>query len=480
MSPTGLLSVWRHRAAVRWARLWRTLRFRLAAWNALVVLLTALVVLAGLRQGVRWTLLHEMDQILAEDAQEILIALRELPASRFSALTEELQRKAVGHRHHGWFAELCDGEGRIIWSSRAPPGVESPGGSSAPKDDSDERVIERVVPQTGRIRLVRVGASQEFLRVDMARIDRLVLMAVAAVLVLAPACGYWLARRAARTIGEIIETAARLRPSRLEERLPVQGTDDELDHLARTVNRLLDRVADYLEQRRDLLANAAHELRTPLAAIRSSVEVALAGDRSPMEYRELLEDVIEQGQSLETLVNQLLLLTETETESDRLRVQSEPVPLDLVVARGVDMFRGVAESHGVTLATSRLDPVVTPGNRQHLRQVVNNLIDNAVKYTPEGGVIDVALTAVPERRQVKLTVRDNGAGIPPEDLPRVFERFFRADRARTRDGAVAGSGLGLSICQAVVQAHGGEITCESTPGAGTTVTVTLPVDNHAE
>jgi signal transduction histidine kinase len=460
---------------------WRTLRFRLAAWNALVVLLTALVTLVGLRQGVQWTLLHELDQILREDAQEVLLALRELNPSEFPVLTEELARKAIGHRQHGWFVELRDEQGAVVWSSlRAPPEHSSASATLPAPGKAEIRSIELAVPDHGVIRSVRVGAQLDFLQADMTRLDRLVFTAAAVVLVAAPLCGYWLARRAARTIGEIIDTAARLRPSRLEERLPVQGTDDELDHLALTVNRLLDRVAEYLQQKRDLLANAAHELRTPLAAIRSSVEVALAGDRSPREYQELLEDIIEQGTALETLVNQLLLLSETETEPERLQVRSEQVPWDEVVARSVEMFRGVAEARGITLAAARLDRATVSGNRQHLRQVVNNLLDNAVKYTPAGGTIDVSLVRLPEQRRTRLTIADSGVGIPPEDLPHVFDRFFRADRSRMRDGVASGSGLGLSICQAVVQAHGGEIRCDSVLGAGTTMTVVLPCAGQTE
>jgi heavy metal sensor kinase len=456
-------------------RVWRTLRFRLAAWNALVVVLTAVVTLVGLRQGVRWTLMHELDQILLEDVAEVELSVRDTPARRFSQLTDSLNRKALGHKHHGWFVRLDDPQGRPLWQSEgAPPEAPSLVApvEGLPATVDNYRIVERRVDADDGVGAIQIGASLDLLHEDLARLDRLVLIAAGVVLLVAPPVGYWLARRAANTVGEIIDTASRLRPSHLEERLPIQGTGDELDHLAHTVNGLLDRIAVYLQQRRDFLANAAHELRTPLAAIRSSVEVALGGNRSPREYQELLEDVIEQGTVLEALVNQLLLLSETEAE--RVKAPPEPVRLDEVVAKAVDMFRGVAEARGIELQADPLDRTTVLGNRGHLRQVVNNLIDNAVKYTAAGGRIRVRLTNDEPLQTARLSVADTGVGIATEDVPRVFERFFRGDRSRTREGGATGTGLGLSICQAVVAAHHGEISCESKPGEGTTFYVRLP------
>jgi heavy metal sensor kinase len=318
-----------------------------------------------------------------------------------------------------------------------------------------------------------VGASLEFLQADMARIDRLVASAAGAVLLVAPLCGYWLAGRAIRPLAQIIRTTERLRPAKLDERLPLRGTGDELDQLSHTVNRLLDRIGLYLEEKRDFLANAAHELRTPLAAIRSSVEVALSSDRSLEEYGELLNELIDECAALEVLVNQLLLLAET--DADRLRVHADRVALNDVVEKSVEMFQGAAEYRGITLIAGPLPEATVEGNRHHLRQVLNNLLDNAIKFTNGGGQICVQLQRNATIQQVVLRVADTGTGISDADLPHVFERFFRGDRSRQREGATRGTGLGLSICQAVVQSHGGQITLESTAGKGTTVTVSLPL-----
>lgn len=455
--------------------MWKTLRFRLAVWNVVVVAVTALVTLLGLRQGVRWAILHEMDQILSEDAAEIALALEQIPDDQFDLLTDELHRKAIGHQQHGWFVQLLETDGAVRWQSAAAPDIVADNLPNMPSTVDDHRVTQHsLAPETSPVRTIRVGATLTFLREDMATIDRMVTLAAGIVLVIAPLLGYWLARRAATAVGEIIHTAARLRPDHLEERLPVRGTGDELDELALTVNALLDRIAVHLEEKRDFLANAAHELRTPLAAIRSSVEVALSGSRKPAEYEELLVDVIDQGTALETLVNQLLLISESEAE--RLKLDSDSVSLDEVVMRAGDMFAGVAESRDLTLEVHATEPVIVRGNRHLLRQLVNNLIDNAIKYTPPGGKVTVVLTSGTSRSTASLVVADTGIGIPPADVPKVFDRFFRGDRSRTRISDSVGTGLGLSICRAVVVSHEGRIECQSAPGEGTRFEVRLPTE----
>jgi signal transduction histidine kinase len=170
------------------------------------------------------------------------------------------------------------------------------------------------------------------------------------------------------------------------------------------------------------------------------------------------------------VVNQLLLLAEG--DADRLKPGGAAVPLDALAARAVDMFQGVAEQRGVGLALAAA-PAAVRGDAAHVRQVIHNLLDNAIKFTPAGGRVEVAVGPGGPGRAV-LTVCDTGIGIAPADLPHVCDRFFRADRARSRDGSARGTGLGLSICQTVVTAYGGRLAVDSAPGRGTTVTVDLP------
>ncbi len=335
----------------------------------------------------------------------------------------------------------------LVYQSEKAP-VEAPPfnfGSGPARTFGHLRFMDRNLQKTPGMN-VRIGASQEMIRNDVQRIDRFVFTAAGLVLLVAPLCGYWLAGRATRPMNQMIDTMSQLRPSKLDERLTILGTGDELDRLSQAFNRLLDRIGSYLQERRDFLANAAHELRTPLAAIHSSIEVALASERSSAEYEELLTDIIDESTSLELLVNQLLLLSETEGE--RLRVHKESVRFDELVEKALDMFGGVAEYRDITLTCPALPNTIVNGNRQHLRQVIYNLLDNALKFTPAGGKVAVGLSA--DNEQATFTVKDSGAGIPANDLPHVFERFFQGDRKRHRHLDVRGTGLGLSICKAIV------------------------------
>src|SRR5207253_10653797 len=207
--------------------------------------------------------------------------------------------------------------------------------------------FDRLQPPLKEAASVCVGCSQFYVARDMETIDRLVIFAGLIVLLISPPIGHLLTGRVIHPLAQMIQTTAKLHPGEVGERLPLRGTGDELDSLAHTINGLLDRISTYLQQEHDFLANAAHDLRTPLAAIRSSVEVALGVQRTDEEYREILGLVIEQCMSLQTLVNQLLLLAET--DADRLATDVEPVQLDQLVAKAVAMFEGVADDHRLEL-----------------------------------------------------------------------------------------------------------------------------------
>lgn len=448
----------------------RSLRFRLMVWNAAVVVVTACVTLFALREGVRITLIRELDQLLQEDLHEIEIALKQ--HEDMATLHEQLDRKDAGHAQHKWFAELIGGDGQLRYQSKhvPPASVWAGEGDVSARTAGQWRLATRTAP-VGDMR-IRVGASLESLHADVARLDRFVALAACGVLLIAPLCGYWLAGRATRPLAKIIETTAGLRPSHLDERLEIRGTGDELDQLSETFNRLLDRIGKYLQERRDFLANSAHELRTPLAAIRSSIEVALSGGRTNAEYEELLSEIIEESASLELLVNQVQLLSETETE--RLKADKQQVRFNDLVERAMDMFGGVAEFREIQLVCPALPSIVVYGNQQHLRQVIYNLLDNALKFTPAGGRVTVQLYSDDRENTIVFAVRDSGSGIPEEELSLVFDRFFQGNRSRTGTVEKRGVGLGLSICQAIIQAHGGTIEVESKIGKGTCFTVRLP------
>jgi signal transduction histidine kinase len=329
-----------------------------------------------------------------------------------------------------------------------------------------------VKPNAHHVTKIYVGATLDNLEEEISRVDRIVVASGTSILLLSPLFGYLLAGRATKDVQEMSETAERLKPAALDERLPIRGTNDEFDRLALTINKLLDRIALYISQKRDFLADAAHELRTPLAAIHSSIEVALTKHRSPDEYRRLLEDVMEEGESLEVLVNQLLLMSEAAVPPH----VGEPAEVNLseVAAKSADMFSGVAEANEVQLRAEIARGIFFLGNKPHLRQLLNNLLDNTIKYSRPNSQVVVRMALNSVDQVAVLSVVDTGAGIPAKDIPLLFDRFFRVDRSRSRDGK-KGTGLSLSICKTIVEAHGGTISCQSAEGHGTTMTVHIPL-----
>ncbi|MEX1076706.1 MAG: HAMP domain-containing sensor histidine kinase [Pirellulales bacterium] len=456
---------------------WTTLRARLTIWNTGVVLLMTATALLAVWFGGRAALYREADAVLRGTAREIAIAIADLHPD-VDAVVDEMRRKAAGHEERGWFTQLLIEDGTSLWKSDRCPQVVA----DFPPTSGNRR--ENIV-QVGPFRYVRVaierakglpfhvriGMSTEFLDDNIKALVRLLVPVGAVILLLTPLAGYWLAIRATRPVADIIRTADRLRPTRLGDRLPVSNAQDELAGLSLTINRLLDQVADHVERQERFVADAAHELRGPLAAIQSSLEVAMSQDRSAAEHRETLNDVLEAARSLSKVANDLLLLAETsDAAAPSLR---EPVDLARVAGQAASMFAGVAEERRVELVFEAHEPPLVNGDAGRLRQVVGNVLDNALRFTPPGGRIEVRVA--PAAGEGLLTVSDTGSGIDAADLERIFDRFYKADPARSHAGTRRTGGLGLAICKSIVEACGGSIAITSRPGAGTRVTVRLPV-----
>jgi signal transduction histidine kinase len=296
-----------------------------------------------------------------------------------------------------------------------------------------------------------------------------VLLVVGGVLCsLTPLAGWWLAVQSTRPVSDILAIADRLDPSRLGDRLPVRGANDELDHLAETINSLLDDVARHFDRQHQFVADAAHELRSPLAAMQSSLEVALASEGT--DLRESLEEVLEETRYLAKLTDGLLMLAESNAAPTVARTS---VDLVGIARQTVTMFAGVGEDRGLAVRMTAPDgAVVVEGDAAQLRQVAGNLLDNAIRFTPAGGAVEVSVEL--DEAGPSLTVSDTGVGVASRHIPRLFDRFFKVDPARAQDGMGRSGGLGLPICKAIVERHGGTISMVSREGEGTTVTVRLP------
>lgn len=462
---------------------WGSLRVRLTLLNTAVVLVAMGLVAFAVRFGVRSALFHDADEEMLAAVRETTLALRELEDT--TLVIAELRRKTESRGEREWFVQLLDGPDSTIWKSDNCP-------AALLTKTVDESVAEKV-DQISQWRWARrrINAPQErstYLRIGMStdviekEIDDLLwfLFPIGAVcLVLTPLAGYWLALRATRPIGGILATAGRLQPTRLGDRLATTGTGDELDRLSTTINRLLDEVARHVERQQQFVADAAHELRGPLAAMQSSLEVAAARPRDIESYRSALEDVLSQTRHMSRLANDLLLLAEEGT-SDPVSEAGAVCDLDRIAGQTTAMFAGAAEERSIDLALRSAGRTEIRGDERQFRQVLSNLVDNALRFTPPGG--HVLMTIEPDDRAAEavVTIADDGVGIAAADRQRVFDRFFQANASRDRGDATRGGGLGLSICRSIVERHGGRIAVESPgPGKGTTVTVRVPLLRRA-
>jgi two-component system OmpR family sensor kinase len=306
-------------------------------------------------------------------------------------------------------------------------------------------------------------------------------------LILAGGGGWLLARRALRPVDQMTQAARRIGAERLAERLEGAEVDDEFGRLARTLNEMLARLEAGFAQIRRFSADASHELRTPLTVMKGEIEVALRSARDSAEYQRVLTSALEEVERMARLVDDLLMLSRA--DAGALRWDKGPVELDRLVEEIAKQGEVLGRARGTQVVIESLEPLIVPGDEQRLRQLLLNLVDNAVKYTPPAGRVTVALRQVSDTGcaasgpnpqpptpvlWAEIAVSDTGIGIPPDVLPRIFERFYRVDGARSREAG--GAGLGLCIAKTIAEAHGGRIEVESTPGAGSTFTVLLPVE----
>src|SRR6266571_1863173 len=299
-------------------------------------------------------------------------------------------------------------------------------------------------------------------------------------LVAALLVGAWIARRALEPVDQIITEVREITDGKsLHRRLAQPMVKDELGRLTETLNQMMTRLERSFAALRRFTAEASHELKTPLTVLRAGVERAITTPGVPQEALAALEETLQETNRMTELVDALLTLARADEGIAPLH--KEAVDLRSIVAEAGETGELLAEQAGVRMEVrTPPEPVVVPVDRSRIRQLILNLLTNAVKYTPQGGRVQVQLgqedaPALPNGHgRVTLSVADTGVGIAPGDLPHVFDRFWRADTARTRTGERAGAGLGLAICKWIAEAHGGQIDVVSRPGRGTTFTVTLP------
>ena len=414
----------------------------------------------------------ELDEELAELQQEV-----ELAADR-----PDLNRQLTLRfgRHFSYEYEVSDGAGTSLFLSDRLQQTSLRTGVFAvlPTARNSEQqhlsglgeylVAGQVVNSHHGPLLIQVATPLAESHADLRELLVVFLTVGPLVLIVALLGGYALARTALAPVARIAATADDITVQRLDQRLDVSPVNDELSHLARTLNRMMDRLQQSFDEMQRFAADAAHELRTPLTVIRNEAEVTLRSPRSVEEYENTLNSIVEETIQLSQLTDRLLLLCHADSElGSHGRV---PVLLEGSLAEAVEGLSSIARRKQIELDLELDDTLVVHGDPIQLRQLWINLIDNALKYTPEQGRVRISATL--HERQAIVEVSDTGIGIPPEHLAHVFERFYRVDPSRHRDSG--GAGLGLAICQTIVHTHGGDINLKSSIGEGTSVLVHLP------
>jgi heavy metal sensor kinase len=340
------------------------------------------------------------------------------------------------------------------------------------------RVYSTLFIQNGQPRALVVTTSLADTSRALRRLLVLLVIGIPAAAVVASLGGWWLARKALRPVATMTREAAAIGVARLDERVEVPPTSDEIAQLAVTLNGMLDRLQSGVAKERTFVSDASHELRTPLSIMRSEIDVGLGDPAITGEAREVLQSAREETDRMTAIVEDMLTLARV--DEGELQLSIATFDLTILAAEVVAAMRALADERGVTLEAVTGEPVMVDADRARIRQVLRNIVHNAVKYAGRGGGVAISVRIVGASALVRIA--DSGPGIPEEVLPHLFDRFFRADPSRTRDAAkdAGGSGLGLAIARELVQAHGGNIRAESEPEKGSVFVVELPTVSPSE
>jgi heavy metal sensor kinase len=463
----------------------RSLRFRLVAWYA--GLLTGCFVLIGAAAYVvlQHSLVSTLRETQSRRARQIgQFLLEEIPLQSEARLGDQIDDRYAPN-FNDRFVRVTRGDGGLLYVSRPPKdrkfdptAVPLAAGSARGEtvrqvqlpDGRKMLVASREVQTPGGARyLVETGALMDEMQSHLRRWLMFLLVVLPVVTALAVGGGSLLVKRALSPVDRIAASAERISSQNLSERLPVARTGDELERLSIALNHMIQRLDEAFQYSRRFMADASHELRTPLTVLRGELESCIQEPTPAPEWRERLASALEEVERLAGIVEGLFAISRL----DAGEAAAEWVKLDLarLAAATADQMSLLAEDKNIQVTCAATEPVWVEGDQARLKQVVVNLLDNAIKYTLNGGVVGLTVNA--NHSKAVLEVTDNGIGIPAEALPRVFDRFFRVDKARSRE--LGGAGLGLSIVKSICTAHHGHVEASSLPGQGSRFRVELPL-----
>jgi signal transduction histidine kinase len=461
----------------RWRR---SLAVRLSVWFA-ALFAVGFSAIFGL---LYWSLGRQLE---ARDSETLQLRLNQYAqiyaASGLNGLRARVAEDSEGPHVRSLFIRLVGRGGEAVWGKIPPDWIEAdarriavPDGWGGwterqgytvrvPRDQEQDLAVAARVLVDGR--LLQVARSTDSRAVLLSPLRRTFLWIGGAVVVIGFGTGVVAARRATRPLRDVIATAQRIiATGELEARVPMPKRDDDVAELVRAFNTVLDKNAGLLRTMREALDNVAHDLRTPLTRLRGTAELALNSPDGTGDQREALADCVEQADDVLRLLRALMEISEA--EAGMLRLDKARCDLGAISRSAVDLYAEVAESKSVTMETDIGDNLLVLGDATRLRQAIANLVDNAVKYTPNGGL--VRIEARTDGADAIVVVSDTGPGVPEVEQSRVWERLYRGDASRSERGL----GLGLSLVRVIVEAHGGQVKLRNAGGSGAVFEVRVP------
>ena len=464
-------------------KFYRRTDVRVTLWYVITFLVSALIICGFLYYRLQRQLIREIDRFLLDEAKELTGVLSRNPNDE--GVLRNFESGLTPRTYYPIVFRILDKDSVPVYTSKGFKEIDYASDDKILADTRKGEIVRESTYAPGKARpfrivsspvysqeklthIIQMGTDLYLVRKSLSNFRENILAALPIILVLGALGGWWFARRSLSPIGYIASKTHSITDKNLSERLTPRGTGDELDVLIQTINEMIARLESSFKRVAEFTADASHELKTPICAMRGEAEVLLLKGRTTEEYQDGLVHFIEQFDRMNQMINDLILLSKVDSSQEKLDLA--PLRLDLLIKDLCNFFQVLAEQNKISLELGEIQEVTVAGDKTRLEQLFTNLIDNAIKYTPEG---TIQITVERDGDFAQTRIMDTGIGIPREEQESIFKRFYRVDKSRSNE--TGGTGLGLSIAEWVVKGHNGRIEVSSELNKGSTFTVFLPI-----